>query len=470
MYYRLKEPYAFRGFKRLPYAIRAERGNEMFKRPFFLGKEEFLDLLYCNGTENINIENLSDKAQKIIKEFIGKNIIEESEDPMQPLQLWQRYHVYPSKYIESVHWSITGKCNFRCRHCMVSAPDNHHAELSGEDCLKIIEQISECGVHQVDITGGEPFVRKDYDVIFKELSEHGIFIRTIFTNASLLDEKVLDTLEKYRHHPLFQLSFDGLGHHDWLRNVAGAEKQAEAAFSLLNKRGFKTAAAMCIHRGNKDCLRDTANYLASLGVDILRLNSPQELGLWKEYSKEYALTEDEIWQIYKEYIPHYFEDGMPIDIELDGYFSCKKGSTDYKIPYIHHASDDVEWSKVPYCESMQYNAYISAEGRLTPCMGFADTVLGNRFPSVLEEHMGELTLNSFYADTIKTKVSDLLDNDKECRSCPHLNKCCGGCMLESMTEDGEYRVRDKRICYFYKNIGEHAVNEVADTAIKARNK
>lgn len=281
---------------------------------------------------------------------------------------------------------------------------------------------------------------------------------------------MLDTLKKYGHHPGFQLSFDGLGHHDWLRGVKGAEQQADAAFRLLNEQGFLSAAAMCIHRGNKDSLRATANYLASLGVQALRLNAPQELGLWKEYSKDYALTEDEIWQIYKEYIPQYFEDNMPIDIELDGYFSCKKGSTDYNINYVHHIPEKVGYEKIPYCESMQYNVYISAEGRLVPCMGFADTSIGSKFPSILEKPMGELSLDSFYADTVKTRVSDLIDNDAECRDCPHLSKCCGGCMLASITEDGDYKVGDKRICYFFKNIGEQAVKDVADAAIKAMNK
>lgn len=467
MYYRLKEPYAFRGYKKLPYAIRAEYGKNMFQKPYFFGKEEFLDLLYCNGTEDVNLEELSPKAQRVIQEFAAHEVIESSDEPMKPLQSWQRYHVYPSKYIESAHWSITGKCNFRCRHCLVSAPNSHHPELPLEDCMKIIDQMAQCGIHQVDITGGEPFVRRDYEEIFKALSKRGIFIRTIFTNASLLDDKVLDTLEKYGHHPGFQLSFDGLGHHDWLRGVEGAEQQADAAFRLLQKRGYKTSAAMCIHKGNKDSLRDTANYLASLGVETLRLNAPQELGLWKTYAEEYALSQDETWQVYKEYIPQYFEDHMPISIQLDGYFYCEKGSTKYRILYVHHVPENADWSKCSYCESMQYNIYISPEGRLLPCMGFSDTVLGDQFPSILEHPLGEMTLDSFYADTVRTRISDLLENDSECKECPHLSKCCGGCMLQDMTEEGDYKVRDQRICHFFKKIGEEEVREVADAAIAA---
>ena len=38
-------------------------------------------------------------------------------------------------------------------------------------------------------------------------------------------------------------------------------------------------------------------------------------------------------------------------------------------------------------------------------------------------------------------------------------------MLESMTEEGDYLVRDEKICWFFKNVGEAAVREVADAAI-----
>ena len=41
MYYRLREPYCFRGWKLLPYAIRCEFGEKMFEKPYFLIKRHF---------------------------------------------------------------------------------------------------------------------------------------------------------------------------------------------------------------------------------------------------------------------------------------------------------------------------------------------------------------------------------------------------------------------------------------------
>ncbi|MDD6050148.1 MAG: radical SAM protein [Clostridiales bacterium] len=465
MYYRLTEPYAFRGYKGLPYAIRAEQGRKLFDKPLFFGKEPFLALLYCNGTEPVELDALDEKTRAVFQELLSSDILSASETPMAPLKSYQRYHVYPSRYLERVQWSITGRCNFRCRHCLVSAPDGHHPEPTLDECLDVIRQMEDCGVHQVDITGGEPLVRRDCEAIFRALSEHRVFINTIFTNASLLTGEVLDLLKKHGHHPGFQLSFDGLGCHDWLRGVPGAEKQADAAFRLLKERGFHATAAMCVHRKNRDSLRDTVNYLARNGVSRLRVNAPQALGLWKQYARDYALTNQALWDVIRDYIPCYFEDGMPIDIDLDGYFSCKRGSTAYKVPFVHHAPSNPDWHKLPYCEALQHTAYISPEGHLLPCMSFSDTPVENHSPSVFTQPLGELTQKSYYADLVATKLSDLLAKEPECAQCPHLPDCCGGCMQASMTEDGDYLVRDKDICWFFHNVGEAAVRAVADAAI-----
>ena len=112
--------------------------------------------------------------------------------------------------------------------------------------------------------------------------------------------------------------------------------------------------------------------------------------------------------------------------------------------------------------------YIGPEGRLAPCMGFSDhPALRDRFPSVLETPLGELSLSGYYYDVVNTKVSDLLDKNPACVECPHMPACCGGCMVEDITDDGDYLVPDQRCCFFHKNIGEQALREIADAAILA---
>ena len=465
MYFRLKEPWAFRGWKKLPYALRAEYGKHEFDDPAFLTKDIFMDLLHCNGEEDIDLSSFSERGRQSVEDLLKQGYMEQSETPMEPLQGWQRYHLFQSRYIGRVHWSITGKCNFNCRHCLVSAPDAHHPQLPLEDCIRIIHEIAKCGVKSVDITGGEPLVRADFEDIVKELSKCGIHIETLFTNAALLNRELLDMLKVNGQHPGFQLSFDGYGHHDWLRGVPGAEKMADKAFRLLKEYDFPVCAAMCIHKENRDSLRATANYLAGYGVKSLRVNAPQDLGNWSKNASEYALSEDEVWETYKEYIGHYFEDGMPIDVELDGYFKGNKGRTTYEIMYVHHPQSD-NWHIYPYCESVKKSAYIGPDGRVCPCMGFSSTALNDKFPSVLEQSLGSILIDSLYNDVADTRASQFLEHNPECQTCDKFKACMGGCMLADTTEEGDYLVPDKRCCYFHKHIGAEAVRAVVDEAIR----
>ena len=466
MYYKLKPPYSFRGWRKLPYAIRAEYGEHASERARFFQKDLFLELLRLNGVEDVDPAAMSEGFQKTLGELLEHGLAEGSEEPLGPLEPWQRYRVYPARYVEGVHWAITGRCNFRCRHCLVSAPDAHHPQLPLSDLEHIADEIARCGIKYIDVTGGEPLVRKDFAEFVGMVTERDLHIRVLFTNASLLDEGVLDTLASNGQRPSFQLSFDGVGHHDWLRGVPGAEAQADAAFRLLRERGIPASAAMMVHRGNRGCLRETANYLAGLGVRAVRTNAPQELGAWREYSKDYALTYEELWDVYRSYIPQYFEDGSPIDLELDGFFSCKKGSTKYKVSYEHGLGPDIDLSRVPYCESVRYNLHIRPDGRVAPCMGFSDTALGGRFPSVMEERLGDILLGGYYHDVVETRLSDLMAKNPGCAGCEHLLECCGGCMVNGIDDEGDYLVPDPQICWFYKNVGPAAVREVADAALE----
>ena len=80
--------------------------------------------------------------------------------------------------------------------------------------------------------------------------------------------------------------------------------------------------------------------------------------------------------------------------------------------------------------------------------------------------MGKLTVDSFYEQVASSRMEDLMANDPECAKCPHLKTCCGGCMVDGVTPEGEYAHRSKASCYFHKNIGAEAVRAVVDAAIK----
>lgn len=84
--------------------------------------------------------------------------------------------------------SLTEKCNLRCTYCMPAegiplSPKSHL--MSAEEIFEIASLFVKNGVTKIRLTGGEPFVRKDFDVIIKKLAQLPVEI-AITTNGILL--------------------------------------------------------------------------------------------------------------------------------------------------------------------------------------------------------------------------------------------------------------------------------------------
>ncbi len=472
MYYKLDKKYAFRGWKGLPFALCRMDSKGWLDSPLFLDKDAFLAAMLCNGVELVNEESLDEKARRVLDEMVAHEVAAKADEPFEPLEPYQRHRVYESTYLESVHWSITGKCNYRCRHCLVSAPTACHPEPSFEEILGIADQLVRCGVRKVDITGGEPLVRKDFIEVVRALTERRIYIETLFTNTARLTSELLEQMEELGQRPSFQISYDGYGHHDWLRGIPGAEAEAQAACELLHARGYQYAVAACIHKGNKDSLRDLWRYLASRGCLAMRVNAPQVLGEWTHDFDGCGLSNEETWEVYRQAIADWYEDGMPLDLDLEGFFGGTAGKVNYRVHYAKHVGDKADLAKVRYCGAMRHGAYISPEGQLVPCMGFSGTSLAPKFPSILGDgSLGAATIDrtNLYNKVLRTTVADMADckeENPECAECEHLRNCMGGCMLQDTTPEGNHLHRDERCCWFFKNVGEAAVDAVALDAIE----
>ena len=207
-YYRLNDKYILRGWEKLPYAIIDTQTNT----PEFIDAEHMDALKWCDGNINITIPLVADNERKIIHEYAARGIVEPCE-PGQGISKEQEYKFYPVRYIKLVHWSIAGRCNFKCKHCYLSASTAKYGELSHNEVMNIITQLEECGIKSIDITGGEPLVRSDFWEIVDSLIEHGINIRNIFSNGALVNEKFIDGLTSRGLQPIILISYDGKGWH-----------------------------------------------------------------------------------------------------------------------------------------------------------------------------------------------------------------------------------------------------------------
>jgi radical SAM protein with 4Fe4S-binding SPASM domain len=87
-------------------------------------------------------------------------------------------------------WEITGACNLTCLHCDNHRSRPHSAELTTEQAFRVAESLARLGCQVVDLTGGEPLLRADWDAIARRVHELGMHVALI-TNGILLDERTV---------------------------------------------------------------------------------------------------------------------------------------------------------------------------------------------------------------------------------------------------------------------------------------
>lgn len=228
MFCKLKSRFALRGYKDAPYAIAdLSTGSSQCLSPI-----TFQAFSFCDGfTDLDNSSYVLPIHKKIVEKLLERHspiiALCKQGDKVLPQQ---KYKYFNNQRIETAHWSITGKCNYKCRHCFLSAPESKFGELSTSECLRVIDELADCGINQVSITGGEPLVRCDFLKLLDAFKKNNVIVVQIYTNGALVNDKLLDELEGRGMKPSFSISYDGIGWHDWMRGIKGAEKMA---FALL---------------------------------------------------------------------------------------------------------------------------------------------------------------------------------------------------------------------------------------------
>ena len=92
--------------------------------------------------------------------------------------------------------SLTELCNLRCTYCMPAegiqlSPKSHI--MSYDEVFTIAKTFVEYGVTKIRLTGGEPLIRKDVDVILKKLATLPVEL-SLTTNAVIIN-RFIDTLK-----------------------------------------------------------------------------------------------------------------------------------------------------------------------------------------------------------------------------------------------------------------------------------
>ena len=451
VFYRLNVDYALRGWEKLTGVLMFLPSGQLTELSFM----EFQCLLFCDGETPIMGDKLTDKIQKIIDRFLQKGIILKSQKPEKIAPI-QRYKYFDCRYMPSLLWSITGHCNFRCRHCYLDAPMGRDGFLSTKECFSIIDQIKACGIYSVELTGGEPLIRTDFWDIVDQLIEKNIHISQIYTNGWLVNENLLHMFAEKGLNPSFSMSFDGLHWHDWMRGQKGAEEQTLRALKLCHDKGFSTNVEMCIHRGNVSGLMDTLRALEAVGVTYVKASNVSKTKLWVNNSEGNLLDYRQYLEKAIKFIPEYFNSDISVHLMLAGAIDLYTQKEAAKSGIRYHllaerGNGELQSEEQYLCGAIRNTAYISPDGHVLPCMPIASLDNVNLFPNILKDGLKNSLKNSnYYMTFIDSRVKDLTRSNKECAECEFVLKCCGGCRAHAFITAGDMYGTDHEMCILWK--------------------
>lgn len=137
---------------------------------------------------------------------------------------------------------VTRRCPLACSHCYNNLPmadrEARSRELSTEEHCRQLDQLAEAGTLWLLFTGGEVFARPDFLDIYKHAKRKG-FLVTLFTNGTLVTERIADTLVEWRPFGI-EITLYGRTRETYerLTRVPGSYERCLRGIRLLQERGL----------------------------------------------------------------------------------------------------------------------------------------------------------------------------------------------------------------------------------------
>ncbi len=169
------------------------------------------------------------------------------------------------------NFELTARCNFDCPMCYVHQKqediDAQGRELTTQQWISLARQARDAGMVFALLTGGEPFVRKDFFEIYRSMKEMGIMI-SINSNGSMLSG---DILKRLLEDPPFRLNISLYGgSSDTYAAMCGrpAYDQVVENIRVLKEAGVDVRLNVSITPHNREDLEAICRKAEELGVHV----------------------------------------------------------------------------------------------------------------------------------------------------------------------------------------------------------
>lgn len=189
--------------------------------------------------------------------------------------------LYQKPSLNSLFIEMTLDCNERCRHCGSKCGDvAMENALTDKEILDFLKDLKGKVEKKpfLNITGGEPLLRKGFTNLMHEISELGYYWG-MTTNGTLIDEQMVKRLI-YAGMKTVSVSIDGLEEsHNWFRQTKDGYERAMRAVELLVRESFHNVMiTTVVHKKNIHQLHEMYEMVKQTGVDTWRLINVEPIG------------------------------------------------------------------------------------------------------------------------------------------------------------------------------------------------
>lgn len=326
-----------------------------------------------------------------------------------------------------ISWLITNQCNLRCSHCGNTSRAKLENEMTKEECFNFIDQCAELKVFILNISGGEPFLKKDWFEILSYARKKDIEVG-ITTNGTLITEDITKKIRKLNTFNI-HISLDGIGKtHDEFRNKTGVFNSVLKSIELFKKYKIPFGVTTSITKKNFNDLDNIKNFVKKNKINSWNLYYALPLGC---LNKVDAVSTDEFYKFAKKVVQ--FKDELRDITKISvgdslGYYGRLKVRDDF-------------WNG---CGAGVCGCSVDAEGNVKGCPIQHDKFNeGNLRNKSLKEIW--LDKNSFLYNRKPSKLQ------KHCKKCEYSKFCKGGCKSSMYSQGTDFRYNDYCIYHIEEN-------------------
>ena len=323
---------------------------------------------------------------------------------------------FGSKTVSKPLWvnaEITYKCPLHCVFCYNPVDYTKYGpELTTGEWLKVFREARELGAVQLGISGGEPLMRDDVEIMVSETTQMGYYVNLITSGVGLTEKRI--AAFKKGGLGQIQLSFQDSTRemNDFLSSTRTFDLKSKTA-KLIKQYEYPMVLNVVLHRLNIDHIKQILEMAEAMGAEHVELANTQFYAWAFENRKHLMPTREQLERAEK--ITNEFRDRVG-----------NKTKVYYIVP-------DYYADRPKACMNGWGSVFlnVTADGLALPC--HEARMLPLEFPSVRDHDVRWIWeespgFNAYRGD-------DWMN--EPCRTCPEKTKDFAGCRCQAFMFTGD---------------------------------